>query len=54
MGEAKAKKDAAIDKQLEDTFPASDPPKESQPGGGTFTSTEPPPKGRPERAVKKG
>ena len=26
MGEAKVKKNEAIDKQLEDTFPASDPP----------------------------
>lgn len=53
MGEAKVKKNEAIDKQLEDTFPASDPPKGSQPGSG-ITSTEPPPKGRPERAAKKG
>ncbi len=52
MGEAKVKKNEEIDEQLEQTFPASDPPTESEPGGG-ITSTEPPPKGRPERAVEK-
>ena len=55
MGEAKIKrenaarrrkdKDRELDRSLEDTFPASDPAQETQPGGG-ITSTEPPPAGQ--------
>ena len=54
MGEAKVKKDQAdkvVDKGLKDTFPASDPPAASQPGGG-ITGTEPPPKGVAQREAK--
>ncbi|MFO1115012.1 MAG: hypothetical protein U1E28_04960 [Beijerinckiaceae bacterium] len=34
-----------LDKALKDTFPASDPPEGTQPGGG-ITGVEPPPKGQ--------
>lgn len=50
----KAKKvedDKAIDKELKETFPASDPLSSTQPGSG-ITGTEPPPKGPSERATK--
>ena len=56
MGEAKRRQQAGerkdveeqkkLDKQLKDTFPASDPPTETQPGGGGATGTEPPPAGQ--------
>jgi hypothetical protein len=47
MGEARRRettKDKEYDKELKDTFPASDPPSASQPGGG-ITGTEPLPQG---------
>jgi hypothetical protein len=56
MGEAKRRQRASerkgaerqerLDKELKDTFPASDPPSETQPGGGGATGTEPPPAGQ--------
>ncbi len=56
MGEARRRRKAGdrkgaeeqkkLDRQLEDTFPASDPPTETQPGGGGATGTEPPPAGQ--------
>jgi hypothetical protein len=36
----KARKNQAYDQQVEDTFPASDPPADSEPGGG-ITGPEP-------------
>ena len=45
--------DRTVDKELKDTFPASDPPASTQPGGG-ITGTEPPPKGAPDREKAKG
>ena len=52
---AKEKKEAdkAIDKELKDTFPASDPLASTQPGSG-ITGTEPPPKGVAQREAGKG
>ena len=51
---AKEKKEAdrAVDQELKDTFPASDPLASTQPGGG-ITGTEPPPKGAPARETGK-
>ena len=54
MGEKKRKDevtDKDYDKELKDTFPASDPPSASQPGGG-ITGTEPPPKSGQQAAQK--
>jgi hypothetical protein len=52
MGEAKIKRERAekdsekrLEKGLEDTFPASDPSQETEPGGG-ITANEPPPAGQ--------
>lgn len=56
MGEAANKKkeeDKVVDKELQDTFPASDPPASTQPNSG-ITGTEPPPKGAPSREKDKG
>ena len=51
---AKEKKEAdrAVDQELKDTFPASDPLASTQPGGG-ITGTEPPPKGAQDREKAK-
>lgn len=60
MSEVKAKETAAtkkeadkvVHKELEDTFPASDPPASTQPNSG-ITGAEPPPKGVSERDAEK-
>lgn len=55
MGEAKRKSeqkkdrgDDRLQKALKDTFPASDPPAETEPGSG-ITGVEPPPEGQKRR-----
>lgn len=49
----KKEADKTVEKELKDTFPASDPLSSTQPGSG-ITGTEPPPKGVSEREAKKG
>jgi hypothetical protein len=47
----KKEADKVVTKELEDTFPASDPPASTQPNSG-ITGAEPPPKGAAQRDAK--
>ena len=50
--ETKKEADKTVNKELKDTFPASDPLASTQPGHG-ITGTEPPPKGSAQRDATK-
>ena len=48
----KAEQDRQLSKDLEMTFPASDPPASTQPGGGIAGPDDRPPKRAPAKSVK--
>jgi hypothetical protein len=48
----KAEQDRQLSRELEMTFPASDPPASTQPGGGVASPDDRPPKRAPAKRVK--